>query len=99
MGYRRLDKPGQLVIVNQLYEKLSDYQNFFQSVMRLKEKVRNGTRLTRRYQKTKTAYQRILERPEIDERIKKALRERFLTLNPLKLIREITELGQKLSKD
>jgi hypothetical protein len=35
VGYRRLDTWEQLKILNQLFEKLSDYQNFFQPVMRL----------------------------------------------------------------
>lgn len=98
VGYQRLDSQKQLATLNRLYRLLSDYQNFFQAVMRLKEKVRNGTRLTRRYDKTKTAYQRLRERPEITPEIKRRLRRRFLKLNPKKLILEITRLGRKLSK-
>lgn len=96
VGYQRLDTYSQLKTLNQLYDLLSDYQNFFQPVMRLKEKVRHGTRLTRRYDKPKTAYQRVLDCPEIPEEIKTKLRARFQNLNPQKLILEITKLGQKL---
>lgn len=97
-GYQRLDTYKQLRILNQLYDFLSDYQNFFQPVMRLKEKVRNGTRLTRRYDKAKTAYQRVLAYPETSEEVKKKLRKRFLKLNPRKLLLEITRLGRKLAE-
>lgn len=96
VGYGRLDTWEQLKILNQLYEMLSDYQNFFQPVMRLKEKKRDGARVTRRYGKPKTPYQRVLEHPEIEESVKKKLRKRFLKLNPKALLQEITALGEKL---
>lgn len=98
VGYRRLDTWEQLETLNQLYEKLSDYQNFFQSVMRLKEKKRDGARVTRRYDKTKTAYRRVLEHESIDLEIKKKLKKRFLKLNPKSLLREINTLGLRLSR-
>ena len=96
VGYQRLDTPEQLEILNQLYRKLSDYQNFFQPVMRLKTKTRDGARVTRKYDKPKTAYQRILEREDIPKKTKRQLTERFLKLNPKRLILRITELGKKL---
>lgn len=98
VGYQRLDTYSQLRILHRLYDLLSDYQNFFQPVMRLKEKVRNGTRLTRRYDKPKTAYQRVLEYPETSFAVKKKLRERFLKLNPKELLLEITRLGRRLAR-
>lgn len=98
VGYQRLDNPKQLEILNRLYRKLSDYQNFFQPVMRLKTKIRDGAKVTRKYDKPKTAYQRILGREDIPKGIKNKLTERFLKLNPKKLILEITGLGQKLTQ-
>ena len=96
-GYNRLDTEKQLLILNELYLKLSDYQNFFQPVMRLKEKIRDGAHVSRKYTKAKTAYQRVLDSPDIPEEVKQKLKERFLTLNPQKLIKEITGLGKKLT--
>jgi hypothetical protein len=98
VGYQRLDTPEQLEILNQLYQDLSDYQNFFQPVMRLKEKKRDGARVSRRYDLPKTAYQRVLEHEGIDLEAKKKLKERYLKLNPKLLLRRITRLGQKLSR-
>lgn len=96
VGYARIEESWQVALLNQLYEKLSNYQNFFQPVMRLKEKVRNGTRLTRRYDKPKTAYQRVLADATIDAEAKQRLRRRFRRLNPKKLLMEITAMGRKL---
>ena len=71
VGYQRLDTQEQLEILNHLYELLSDYQNFFQPVMRLKSKVRDGARVTRKYDKALTAYQRILRRKDMPVETKK----------------------------
>lgn len=98
VGYQRLDTYRQLRLLNDLYALLSDYQNFFQPIMRLKEKVRNGTRLTRRYDKPRTAYQRGLECQDVDPETKRQLAKRFRRLNPRKLLLEITRLGRKLAK-
>lgn len=98
VGYQRLDSYRQLKILNDLYILLSDYQNFFQPVMRLKEKVRNGTRLTRRYDKPQTAYQRLLQYPETPDDVKEKLKKRFLKLNPKRLLLDITRLGRKLTE-
>lgn len=97
-GYQRLDTDKQLKTLNKLYELLSDYQNFFQSVMRLKTKVRDGARVTRKYDKALTGYQRILKRRDIPRETKQSLRERYKKLNPKKLLLEITNLGKKLSE-
>lgn len=96
VGYGRFDTEEQLEIVNNLYEKLSDYQNFFQPVMRLKSKVRDGARVSRKYSTPKTAYQRVLGYPEIEQAVKEKLTERFKNLNPKKLLRDIVELSESL---
>lgn len=98
VGYARLDTYRQLTLLNRLYDLLSDYQNFFQPIMRLKEKVRNGTRLTRRYGKPKTAYQRVLEYSGTSPEMRQMLRKRFLKLNPRRLLLHISLLGRKLTK-
>lgn len=98
VGYQRLDTERQLKTVNRLYELLSDYQNFFQPVMRLKTKVRDGAKVTRIYDTPLTAYQRVLKRKDISKETKDKLRQRYRKLNPKRLILEITFLGKKLSE-
>jgi len=65
--------------------------------MRLKTKVRDGAKVTRKYDKALTAYQRVLKRKDILKETKQKLRERYKKLNPKKLLLEITNLGKKLS--
>lgn len=98
VGYTRLDTGKQLMLLNRLYVKLSSYQNFFQPVMRLKEKVRDGAKVTRKYGVPLTAYQRFLKRRDMPKEIKLKLRLRYETLNPKKLLVEITNLGRQLQK-
>jgi len=97
-GYGRYDTEEQLEILNRLYDLLSDYQNFFQPVMRLKTKIRDGAKVTRKYDIAQTAYQRLLKRKDISAETKKKLRVRYKKLNPKKLLLEITALGKQLSK-
>ena len=96
VGYKRLDTWEELANVNQLYLKLSDYQNFFQSVMRLKSKERDGAHMKRIYFKATTAYQKVMEHPKISEKTKDKLKEKFLSLSPKKLLEEIEILTEKL---
>lgn len=99
VGYKRFDTLEQVIIINQIYKRLSSYQNFFQPIMRLKKKEKDGARVKRIYSPAKTAYQRVLEHPKISKVVKKKLKEIFLTLNPKKLLDEIDILTEKLYKD
>lgn len=98
VGYFRYDTEEQLLLLNQLYEVLCPYLNFFQPQARLLEKVREGSRVKKRYDQPKTPYQRILEDPEVDEVIKRKLRRKYKKLNPAQLMREINSLQRKLFK-
>lgn len=97
-GYQRLDTEKQLEVLNELYELLSDYQNFFQPVMRLKTKIRDGAKVTRIYDTPLTAYQRFLKRKDSPKETKQKLRVRYIKLNPKRLLLEITGLGKKLAE-
>lgn len=97
-GYFRYDTDEQLLLLARLYEVLCPYLNFFQPQARLQEKVREGSRVKKRYDKPKTPYRRLLESPEIDELTKRKLRRQYSKLNPAQLMREINSLQRKLFK-
>jgi len=96
VGYYRYDTPKQLELLRALYRSLRLYTNFFQPVMKLKEKVRCGSRLTRRYDLPKTPYQRVLDHQQIPEHIKESLRTQYLTINLLALKPELNRLQRLL---
>lgn len=67
VGYARYDTPEELQALNELYEVLRLYTNYFQPVMKLIEKRRVGSRVQKRYDRAKTPYQRLLESPQLEE--------------------------------
>lgn len=99
VGYQRLETEKQLVILNRIYQLLSDYLNFFIPTFKLVRKEHIGSKVKRIYDKPKTPYQRVLEHPNIDEDIKEKLRSKYPTLNPAALLREISRLTNKLLRD
>jgi hypothetical protein len=88
-GYGRYESDPALACLNQLYEVTHDYVNFFQPSMKLIEKVRDGARVTRRYDKPQTPYTRVLASTRVAPAAKRTLTRRYQTLNPAALHREI----------
>lgn len=97
-GYARFDTPAQVELLNQLYLLVRDYNNFFMPSMKLLEKVRDGAKVRKRYDKPKTPYERVLNAPSIPEAVKQRLRRYYETLNPAGLHRKIRKLQNALDK-
>jgi len=90
IGYFRYDTTKELSILNDLYRgALRDYKNFFQPIIKLKEKKRVNGKIHRKYDTPKTPYQRLMESNQIDSKIKLKLKKRYESLNPAELKREI----------
>jgi len=96
LGYARFETHAQLNLVNRILSLYRFYVNFFQPVDRLREKIRNGPRTTRQYDKALTPYQRILLCPEISQNIKNDLCSIYAKLNPADLKRRIDSLRHEL---
>jgi len=95
-GYKRYDTQEQVIVLNNLYEVLRLYFNFFQATLKLERKERVHGKVKRVYPKSKTPYQRVLEHKDIPEKNKEVLREMYKTLNPAKLLRQIQEITDQL---
>jgi len=99
IGHLRYDTEKELVIINSLYRnELRLYKNFFQPVMKLKEKIRIKGKIHRKYDTPKTPYQRLMESEHIPQITKNKLRALYLSLNPAQLKRDIDEKLNKLYK-
>ncbi len=96
VGYQRFDTDAQLRLLNQLYESLDLYTNFFQPSMKLQSKERHGARVKKRYDKARTPYQRLLDSSFLKEETKQQLREGHHALNPAQLKRHLERLQRKL---
>jgi hypothetical protein len=89
VGYERYESAQALDQLQDLYHHLRLYLNFFQPVMKLVGKERFGSRVKKRYDQARTAYQRILEAKEVSQTVKDELQALYLTLNPVSLRRQI----------
>jgi len=96
VGYPRYESQAACDRLNDLYRVLCDYNNFFLTSQKLKEKIRDGARVTRRHAPAKTPYARVLESPHIDPAVKRRLTAHYHTLNPAALHRRIQTLQKKL---
>jgi len=98
VGYARYDTDKELNILNELYNYLRLYVNFFQPVRKLIKKERIGSKVIKKYDEAKTPYRRVLASPDIEEEIKMKLKSKYDMLNPAELKRKITKLQNKLLK-
>ena len=90
LGYDRFDTQVQLNLINDLYDnELRLFINFFQPTMKLKEKVRIGSKYKRIYDTPRTPYQRVLDCPDIPKEKKDELKRIYVTLDPVTLKKSI----------
>lgn len=96
VGYLRYDTEEELSTVNELYKHLRLYTNFFQPTMKLIEKTRIGSKVSKKYDKAQTPYRRVLASPDVSAQDKQKLKKQYAKLNPAHLKRQITSLQKKL---
>lgn len=101
LGYARMDDSSLVPLASEILKMACLLSNHFRPVRRMTDKVRIGAKWKRTFEKkSMTPYQRVLERKDIGDDIKKALRAEHKTLNPLELKRKLdilkVELGKKL---
>ncbi len=97
VGYSRYDTEKQLHVLNQIYDVLKLYQNFFQPSLKLQSKERIGAKVIKRYDEAKTPYQRVLASEEVDSKVKTHLKKTFDELNPIELKPKMMDLQGTLS--
>jgi hypothetical protein len=98
VGYLRYDTAEELDLLNELYIYLGCYTNFFQPVVKLVSKTRTGSKVTKKYDESKTPYRRVLGCKDIDDEKKRKLNTIYDRLNPADLKRKISVLQDRLLK-
>ncbi len=100
VGYERYDCQEAVQAMNQLYETLRLYLNFFQPSFKLQGKEKrvkttSGKQVAKPYKRIydlpKTPYQRVLERKDIAQATKDKLTEQYERLNP-KVLRDTIQV-------
>jgi len=97
IGYRRFETDEELALLREIYPLVMAYHNFFSPMMRLLEKKRDGSKVTKRYTIAVTPYRRLIEsNGHIDSKTKESLRREYESLNPAELLRRIRTLLRRL---
>jgi len=90
IGYLRYDTEIEMDIINDIYRnELRIFKNFFQPVIKLREKIREKGKIHRKYEKAKSPYQRIMESEQINSKTKEELRLIYLNTNPAEIKRRL----------
>ena len=107
VGYERYDCIEAVNVMNELYEVLRLYLNFFQPTFKLVEKRKvvsvDGDRQIKKsyrrvYDGVKTPFKRVLERDDVEKIVKDKLTAQYETLNPKVLRDRIQVLTSKLER-
>ena len=89
IGYRRYESSAALDLFQAIYADLRLYVNFFQPVLKLVHKERQGSKVHKRYDEPQTPHQRIMASPDVSAKDKLRLQRTYLQLNPASLRRQI----------
>lgn len=91
IGYDRYSSKEALRALDGVYTLVRLYINFFQPVMKLVGKTRNGAKVHKVFDTARTPYQRLLESGAATEESKKALASIYAALNPARLRKQIQQ--------
>jgi hypothetical protein len=96
VGYARLDSRAQVRLLNQLYDQLWLYHNFFQPVMRLSEKLWQEHRVKRVYDDALPPFDRLCKTGVLSPARRLELETLRRNANPMLLRRNIQNLIDQL---
>lgn len=85
LGYKRIEDPMLLEPINELYSLWSLFNNLSLSNLKLTEKVKTGSRYTKRYGDIRSPYQRLMVSQDVTETMKTHLAEKAANINPFTL--------------
>ena len=94
--YGRYSSHAALEALNDVYSYLRLYMNFFQPVMKIVSKTRQGARVHKIYDIAQTPYQRLLKYDTLSEDKHRDLQTIYQSLDPATLIDQINRSLEKL---
>ena len=89
-GYQRIDLIELKELMNEIYRNYwNPLQNYFIPTFKIKEKIRIGGKIIKKYDAPKTPYQRVMDSNELSEKQKEILSIKKKQLNPFILKQEL----------
>ena len=96
IGYDRFSSKEAFKTLDDVYTLLRLYINFFQPVLKLAGKSRNGAKVHKIYDTAQTPYQRLLKSGVLAEDKKRELANIYGALNPVTLLKQIRQSVEHL---
>lgn len=96
VGYDRYHSRAAYETMQRLYALLRLQLNFFRPVSKLVSKERRGAKVTKRYDRPQTPYQRLLDSGVLDELTRAKLQRQLQAINPLELQQRIEQTLRRL---
>ena len=97
VGYDRYSGTVAGQALAHLYSKVRLYVNYFQPSFKLLEKMRDGARVSKRYDKPATPCDRLLAHEAVTPEVKDTLRDLRVRLDPVELLHGIREAQAALA--
>jgi hypothetical protein len=96
VGYHRYDTTAELALLNEIWLLQSQMTNYFLPQQKLISKVRDGARVTKKYDKATTPHRRAERHEAVAGEDKAILADTYLDLNPAAIQRQIQALAAQL---
>lgn len=96
VGYLRYDTTEELDLLNEIWELDADFTNLILTQQKLVSKVRNGAKVTKKYDRAQTPAQRLMGHPAGTEVMKRQVSHQLSSTHPGHLSRMIDAHARKL---
>ncbi|OOL27114.1 integrase [Rhodococcus rhodochrous] len=96
VGYHRYDTSAELLLLNSIWVLQSSLSNFFCPQQKLISKVRDGAKVTKKYDTATTPHRRVERHDAVTAEDKAILAGTYVTLNPAAIQRQIQALTAEL---
>lgn len=96
VGYDRFEGDAARICLAELYQVARLYINFFQPSMKLISKIRDGAKVSKRYDAARTPLARLLDSPGTPNKVKKRLKSELEKIDPMALLADMAKLQTKL---
>jgi hypothetical protein len=98
VGYLRFDTEKELSVLNEIWALDMVYTNYLLAQQKIVFKQRNGSKVTKRYDRATTPYARTTARASVDGGARRAMHEVMNTVRPGDLYRQIQGLTTQLER-
>lgn len=96
VGYHRYDTPAELLLLNKIWVLQSQMTNYFLAQQKLVSKVRDGAKVTKKYDLPTTPHRRAERHKAVSAEDKTIMKDALIGLNPAAIQRQIQALTAEL---